>query len=245
MLGDGGMATILTPAPAGIDRERTFFLAMAIAIAVTAVGGFGFFILIGQSSFGAPWWVHVHALTMMGWVTLYLVQNLLVWQGNLALHRRLGMVGAAWSVWMVLVGFTVTALSLAAGRAPPFFDPVFFLAMDWLNIFAFAGLVWAGIRLRRRTDWHRRLMLGGTLVALGPAWGRLLPLPLLGETVVWWIAGVLLLYFAAGMIYDWRTRGRVHPAYRWGVGVMLAFVLLIRPLAGFPPFVALARSITG
>jgi hypothetical protein len=146
---------------------------------------------------------------------------------------------------MLGVGITTTALSVSTHRAPPFFDPVFFLSMDWLNILVFAGMAWAGIAMRGRTDWHRRLMLGATIIVLGPAWGRLMPLPLLREAVIWPISGLLLLYFAAGMIFDLRPRGSIHPAYGVGVAVMIGFTLLIAPLASLPAFVALAHAISG
>lgn len=227
------------------DSEKTFFFVMAIVVAATAIIGFSFARLIGLSSFGAPWWVHVHALIMMSWVGLFLAQTGFIWQGNRAAHRRLGRIGAVWIGWMLMVGLLTTAWSLGARRAPPFFDPVFFLAMDWLNMIAFAAMAWAGIALRHRTDWHRRLMLGATIIVIGPAWGRLMPLPILREGVVWPISGLLLLYFGAGLIYDLRTRGRVHPAYGVGVAVLAAFVLLIRPIAAIPAFAELAHKITG
>jgi hypothetical protein len=33
------------------------------------------------------------------------------------------------------------------------------------------------------------------------------------------------------MVYDWRSRGRVHPAYWWGFGALMA-VQLSRPFVG-------------
>lgn len=238
------MATILPQGALTPNSERAFFFYMAIAIAVTAVTGFGFFIAIGQSHFTAPWWVHIHAITMMGWVSLYLLQNGLVWTGNVRFHRQLGLLGAAWAIWLPIVGISITAMSLHAGRAPPFFDPAFFLAMDWLGIVGFAALSWTGLIIRQRQDWHKRLMLSGTLVVIAPAWGRLLPLPLLGNLVIWPIMVVLLLYFGAAMIFDLRKLGRVHPAYYWGVGVHVGVTLLIPAFAVFPPLVAFATALT-
>ena len=42
------------------------------------------------------------------------------------------------------------------------------------------------------------------------------------------------------MIYDWRTRGRPHPAYLWGGGLTLAVQLLRVPLSTSGPWLALA-----
>lgn len=239
------MATLAASDVTAVQKERAFFFYMSLAIAVNVVAGFVFFLAIGQSSFGAPWWVHVHAVTMMGWVGLYVTQNFLVWRGQLANHRQLGLLVAAWSVWMVPVGLAVTAMNVHTHRSPPFFAADFFLAMDWLNIVVFAGLVWTAVRLRQRSDWHKRLMLGGMITLMGPGVGRLLPLPLLRENVIWAILLVQLVYFAIAMLYDRRTQGRVHPAWYWGLGLQVAFALLINPLAALPPFQALVQSIAG
>ena len=67
------MATI-PGAPARLEqRERTFFFAMALMIGLTVVLTFSLFIATGLSSFGAPWWVHIHAVTYMAWIGFSLV----------------------------------------------------------------------------------------------------------------------------------------------------------------------------
>src|SRR5688572_4580991 len=99
------MTTItLTDSPSVEQRERLFFLAMAMSIVMTVVIGFSLFLVVGISSFGAPWWVHVHAVTFMAWIGFYLMQNVLVYTGNTALHRQLGLLGVALAGWMVIVG---------------------------------------------------------------------------------------------------------------------------------------------
>ncbi len=47
------------------------------------------------------------------------------------------------------------------------------------------------------------------------------------------------------MVFDWRTRGRVHPAYVWGLGAMVAMAALIELVARIPAFVAFGARITG
>ena len=37
------------------------------------------------------------------------------------------------------------------------------------------------------------------------------------------------LLIVAAMVHDWRSHGRVHPAYWWGFGITL-IALLLRPL---------------
>lgn len=231
------------PAPDREQRERLFFFSAAVAIAATVIAGFGAFALLGVSSFGAPWWVHVHGVSFMAWVGIYLTQNFLILKGRTSEHRRLGRVGAWWAAWMVLIGLVLTPVTLAVGRVPPFFTPAHFLALDWVNVVCFAGLVTAAIRLRKRTDWHRRLMLCATICVIAPALGRLLILA--GVTASWSIVSMLLMYVALAMAADRVIRGRVHPAYLWGFGAIFAMIPLITLLAGFPPLVALAQQLGG
>ena len=221
--------------------ERLFFVFMAAAIAVTVIFAFGMWFLIGHSTFASPWWVHVHAISFMSWIAFYLTQNVLVLRNQVALHRRLGRVGAGFAAWMVIVGFLLTANSLALHRSPPFFTPAFFLALDWMNVVTFAGLVIAGLANRRRTDWHRRLMLCATVSVMAPALGRILVWQ--GAMTAWTNAASLLAYIIVAMIADGLIRGRIHPAYLWGSGAIVAWALSIEILTRLPPFVALADRI--
>ena len=227
------------------DRDRGFFLIMAIAIVVTVVAGFTLQLAAGRSSFGAPWWVHVHGVSFMIWLGLYLAQSLLAGRGRMMLHRRLGWFATFYVGWMVAVGIGATALSVATHRVPPFFAPNVFLVMDWLTVLVFAGLTWAGVRMRRRTDWHRRLMLCGAIEVMTPGAGRLLPLPLLGDWIIWTIWAIMLAYGAVAMAHDLITRGKVHPAYLWGFGTITLATALMRPLAFTPPVLALTGMLAG
>lgn len=226
------------------QKERLFFLIMSMVIAVTVVIAFGLFFNAGFSSFGAPWWVHIHAVTYTLWIALYIAQNILVYRNNLVLHRKLGRMGAVYAVWAVIVGLVLTPITLMVGRSPPFFTPSFFLALDWTNIVVFALLMYAAIANCKRSDWHRRLMLCATVCLIAPAWGRLIVLSgselTSGNNV-----GALLVYIAVAMIADWFIRGRVHPAYFWGFASLVGMGVLIELLAAFPPLIDLAARIVG
>jgi hypothetical protein len=181
-------------------------------------------------------------VTFVGWITLYVVQNTLVFRNDVALHRRLGRIGAVYAGWMVFVGLVLTPLTLAVGRSPPFFTPAYFLALDWVNIAVFGALVYAAIRNRRRTDWHRRLMLCATICVIAPAWGRLIVLT--GNTMTAELnVAMLLLYVVVAILFDWGNRGRVHPAYAWGAGALVAFAAATELLAMWPFFAASAAGI--
>ena len=239
------MATIASPEASPLQRERAFFFYMALACLVTVLVGFGQFFAIGASSFDAPWWVHLHAVTMGTWVLLFVAQNTLVFRGNVAAHRTLGAFGAAWSVWVFALGMVVTVWDIQTHRVPPFFRPNYFLVMDWLNMLAFAALAWAAIRLRDRSDWHKRLMLGAMIQLISVAIGRIVFPQIFDERGNWLVMAILLGYFAVAMAFDKRTRGSVHPAYWWGAGALVGYISLTFALADLPPVVALAEKIAG
>jgi hypothetical protein len=236
------MTSIAIDRPSAEQSERLFFLVMALAIAATVALGFGLWYRAGISSFDAPWWVHVHAVTFVTWIAFYLIQNTLIFRNDVALHRRLGWFGAGLAAWMVLVGLVLTPVRLAVHRSPPIFTPSYFLALDMANIVFFGGLIIAAIANRKRTDWHRRLALCATICVIAPAWGRLLDLSGITITAATNVSA-LLVYVVVAMIADWRIRGRVHPAYLWGFAALIGMGVADEALAAFPPFIHFANAL--
>lgn len=230
--------------PLSIARDDRFFLTMAIIMALINVAGFSLQLAMGRSSFVAPWTVHAHALIFFGWTAFYVLQSALVAGGSIALHRRLGWIGAGWAVVIVLVGIATTVMMVRRGTTPFFFQPVFFLFMNSLSVLAFGGLVTAAIRLRRRTDWHRRLLFCAMAVLTGPAWGRLLPLPLMIPWAAWGVFVAVMLFPLAGMIADKRRTGVVHRAWWWGAGAIMATQVAMGAVAFSGPGLALYEAVT-
>ena len=72
---------------------------------ITIVAGFSTQYLMGRSTFASPLRVHLHAFFFMGWVAIYLLQNIFVATGRMHLHRRLGWIAAAWIIPMVIMGW--------------------------------------------------------------------------------------------------------------------------------------------
>ena len=237
------MATLAQPRSAPDVGDERFFLRGAILMTITIVAGFSLQLAMGRSSFGSPLRVHAHAIAFMGWVAIYLLQNIFVATGRMSLHRRLGWVAAVWMVPMVVLGCLVTAAMVRAGHVPFFFRPLQFLIFDPVTVFAFAGLTIAAVKLRRRTEWHRRLHFCGMSLLLGPAFGRLLPLPLL-QPLAWEASfAACLLFPFAGMWADVRRSGAVHPAWRWGVAVMVGSFVLIEAITYSPVGTAIYHAV--
>lgn len=214
------MATLAHPGPAASARE-SFWPISAALMMVLLIAGFSVQVAMGRSTFAAPLYVHAHALLFFGWAVLYLAQNLLVGTGNIALHKRLGWLSVLWIPAMLALGLIVTVAMVRRGGVPFFFQPLYFLVMDPLTLLVFAGLAATAIRLRRRTQWHRRLMFCGMAILMGPGIGRLIPMPLLIPYAGWAVFAVVILFPIAGIARDLRREGRVHPAWWWGLGTIV------------------------
>jgi hypothetical protein len=213
------MATIVVGGKAARGEHRFYFI-LALVMAFVLIAGFSVQLAAGRSSFNAPWFVHLHGVTFFGWTFYYVLQTGLAANGSLALHRRLGWVGAAWAVALVVVGIATTVVMVRRGAAPFFFTPLGFLLMNRLSVLSFAGLIAAAIALRRRTEWHRRLITCGMALLTGPGWGRLLPMPFLIPWADWAVFCAVLIVPLVGVIADLRRSGRVHPAWWIGIAVM-------------------------
>jgi hypothetical protein len=238
------MTTVVDGLPTSAGRDDGFFLGGAIAMTLVIVAGFSLQLAMGRSSFASPPLVHAHAIVFMGWVAIYVLQNVFVARGAMTFHRRLGWVAACWVVAMLVLGCLVTAAMVRRGQAPFFFRPLQFLIFDPATLFAFAGLVVAAILLRRRTDWHRRLQFCGMSLLLGPAFGRLLPMPLLAPWAWEVTLAVCAVFPLVGMAADVRRNGRAHPAWLAGRAVRAGVLVVTEAVTYSPAGDAIYRVVT-
>ena len=224
-------------------RERRFYFIMACVMAFILVAGFSTSLAFHRSSFAVPIIYHIHAFTFFGWIVLYLAQTWLGSTGSVALHKRLGWLALVWLPAMVILGITVTTYVIRTDGGPFFFAQNEFLFGNWFGILTFAGLVAWAITLRRRTDWHSRLMLVAMAAITGPGWGRLLPMPFIPQPFV--ISSLLFpaIFVGVGMIADRRRSGRVHPAYLYGIAIMAGSMGLTEAIAYSPVGYSVTRTI--
>ena len=238
------MATIAQPPLAPSVGDERFFLRAAFIMTLIIVAGFSFQLAMGRSTFASPLRVHIHALLFMGWVAIYLTQNILVAAGKVALHRKLGWVAAGWMTAMIVSGFVVTVAMVRSGTVPFFFQPLHFLVFDPVAVSTFGALTTAAILLRRRTEWHRRLHFCGMTILIGPAFGRMLPMPLL-QPWSWEAAfAVALLFPIAGLLADIRRWGRVHTAWKWGIAAILGSFAVTQAITYSPLGTAIYDKVT-
>jgi len=214
---------------ARLPRSR-FFLSAGLLVVGLVLAGFGpiFLAELRSGLANMPLLLHVHAVLMGLWLAIFLLQVALIMKGQAHLHRKLGKFGAALAVLVVVVGIGV-ALSLAKRSMPDDIAGLSFLATSFGDLLIFAALIIAGLLMRRRSDWHSRLMLLANLSLLAPAIARI-PLDFIRSGPEWLLFvlhdAVLLVIFVADGFGSKRARFSVHPAFIWG-GLL---ILLAQPL---------------
>lgn len=236
------MATAAAPRRTPVQGTR-FFLIMALVMALVIIAGFSLNLAMGRSSFAAPWPFHVHGVIFMSWLGLYLAQNVTIASGHVALHVRLGQFAYIWIPAMVAAGVMIILTSVRGSGGPFFFAQNEFLISNTAGLLVFGGLALWALRVQRYSGWHRRLMLVAMSALTGPGLGRLLPMPLL-IPYAWPIAvSASFVFGGTAMLADWRTNGRVHPAYWWGMGINVGVFLASMALAYSPLGYAITQAV--
>lgn len=191
-----------------------------------------------------PLLLHVHGLLMTSWVLLFIAQTRLVAAHRVDLHRRLGVLGGVLFVLVPVIGSIIAVHGAAAGHSPgP--PPLMFLAVPLFNLVAFTSLAGGGLWLRRRhSDWHKRLMLVATLNLLPPAVGRFIAeyVHLPGLPLAFVLADLAII---GCMVHDRIRRGRLHPAFVWGLALTVLCQVVSLAIAATPAWLRVATWLTG
>jgi len=215
-------------------RERLFFGGMAIAMLATVIAGFGptyYFSTVSGSTLALTRTLHLHGAVFTTWMVLLVLQTTLVAAGRTDVHRQLGVFGAVLGACMLALAAYVPITRVQAGlMVPPAGIPVgVLLAIALASAVVFPVLLGAALLLRTRSDFHKRLMLIATIELVTAAVGRL---PVIGAAGPPAFFAVTDLFLAAIVIYDFSTRGRIHPATLWG-GLFLIASQPLRLAIGF------------
>lgn len=228
------------------SARLSFWAKMAIGISVFIVFGFVQFSLRGFVDYrSAPLVMHLHGIAMVSWLALLTTQSVLAGNGNLAVHRRLGWTSAVMVPLIIVLASLTCFAAIRSGRFPPFFTAPYFLALVHVGAAVFAALVATAVARRGQRDWHRRLMVGSTILLMEPALGRVLPMPLIMPWGEWVSMVIQLGMVALIMRHDRRELGRVHPAT---TAVFLAVALshvLVEMLAITPWWIAFTARVAG
>lgn len=167
--------------------------------------------------------VHLHGWTFFAWYVLLVVQSSLVFSRKVSLHRTLGGLSIALAALMVATGLLVVGVRMADAlvTGDPFWlesGPAVFATLLLFLVFYIAA-----IRMRRRPDWHKRLMIIASVGGMGAATFRVC-LVLFGPDWAMWLGLIgSNIFIVTGIVRDIFYDKRVHPA--WWIGLSTCVVL--------------------
>lgn len=202
-------------------REHQFFFSMALLIAAVVFVGFSrtyylahFFHVQHPPAPPPGRIVEVHAAVFTGWIALLVAQTSLAASGRTDIHSRLGLIGLVLAPMLVVLGVLVALEMLKRFSGVPHFNSAAIFAVALSEITGFAVPTFFALRLRRRSGYHKRLILIGTIAMMTAAFGRwpmhfLLHRPLSAMLCTF---SLLLLIIA----HDLASLGKVHRATALG-----------------------------
>jgi hypothetical protein len=230
------MATIASPVSARLKSDRIFYTSMGLAIAAIVFAGFArsyylsYWIPTPQGFRELDGLLHFHAAFFSAWVVLMVVQPMLIASRNVPLHRTLGYAGAAIAAAMFVVGHVASVAAMHGGFIG-MGDPLAFYVIPFMAINSFGLFAALAIYFRNRAETHKRLILLANVPLLEASIARI-PLDMIVAGAPFsFIFGPNIL-IVAGMIYDWRTRGKIHRVWIWGGLATLALQVIRFPLMG-------------
>jgi hypothetical protein len=187
-----------------------------------------------------------HGLMFTLWMALLVTQTQLVSARRTETHMKLGTAAMLLAIALIPVMYLTAVWGVARESHPPFTDALNWTAIPLAVIPAFAFLIYEAWRRRREAQWHKRLMLGATIMfAAGPGFSRipLSPQTFWGFTVQLLVGTALL--FLPLFIWDRRTQGRVHPATWTGYAVATAAGIVPLALIYTNSWAAIAAKLPG
>jgi len=229
----------------GSSRADRFYTWFGVSFALVVFTGFArtYYLKLVFGTPALPLLLHLHGLVMTFWVTLFVVQVRLVASHRTDLHRALGVVGAFLAALVVSLA-TVASIGMARRDtiAHPHSEyPLALLALQLIGlVLVFAILISVALYLRRRPDYHKRLMVLALLRLLPPATTRL-PVAFIQRGGVPILIGIDVVSVLVVVIIDSIKHRRLHPAFGWGGLLLVASDLLVVLLSGTSAWLRFAR----
>jgi hypothetical protein len=234
------------PARCATGQRDSFALTMALVMLAVNLVGFAPTLYL-RPLFDPPpipLYLYVHGILGTAWFVLVSAQALLVANGRIAVHRRLGWGGACVAAAVLISGVVTStnmvprnvALGLTSAADIELYSAV--TTADYSAFIIFPALVLFGVIFRRRADVHKRLMLLASLSILGPALARIaswlapIPSPI--------VPLLLLGFLAAFLVHDLWSRRRPHAATVLGILLLMGTFIGMR-LAGVGEAIVEAR----
>lgn len=248
----------MVAATAGAARaeHRTFYVWMAGIFILIAFGGFipTYWAKLADGTFTGHPILYIHGTLFFTWTLFYFVQTVLVASGRTMDHRAWGVAGVSLASLMACTVLLAAINSMKVAEVIGMGDQARRFSIVSLSaLVLFVAFFATAIANNRRPELHKRLMILAMIPLMQAASARVFmtlfaPPGAVGPppVIVAIPPGVLMcLLGVAGMVYDWRTRGRPHPAYLIGLPIVLAQILLCVPISATPQWMAIAKAVEG
>lgn len=204
--------TISAVLPPRTDRNAYVVWMAVIWAAMLAGFGLDFRRYLGETP-PPPAILHIHAAVYVFWLVLVSIQILLVQNGNIRLHMRLGWATAIVSAAMVPLGLVAALVDQARQAGHPDYAPQF-LALEFEEMFAFSMCIVAGLLARRNLAEHKRWMILSAVAISDAGFARIWTVGIdrtFPGPFGWWLEyfwGITLLLIAM-LAWDWFRHKRV------------------------------------
>jgi hypothetical protein len=219
---DRAMATIIATEPpqqrpSPRTREHQFFWGMSLLMTLIVFIGFSRTYFLASYFHAKPLAapiVHIHAAAFTSWMLLLLAQTSLAASGRTNIHRRLGIAGMVLAPIVFVLGVVVATEMLRRLSTAPGLDSSRIYAVALSEVTGFiVPTLWA-FRLRRRSAYHKRLIIIGTIAMMTAGFGRWPVHALLHKPLPAMVCTFALLLLV--IAYDLATIRKVHRATALG-----------------------------
>lgn len=228
--------------------DRRLFGLVAILFPLTILIGFGrtYYLKFAMDSQPVPSiLVHVHGMLMSAWIVFFAVQVWLIRSKQARIHMKLGILGIAIGIAMVIAGFFTAAAAAKYGTssAPADIPPLAFMIVPIFDLILFTLFFGAAIFYRKRPAAHKRLMLLTVINFLPPALARF-PFAFVPAAGPLFFFGVPTLLAIGFLAYDTWQNGKVNVPYLIGTVILIASYPLRLVLAGTDTWMSFATWLT-
>jgi len=198
------------------DRATLFYVGFALAGLLVVALGFGvtYVLPMARRTFFAPWFVHLHGATALGWILLLIGQAVLVRWRRTPLHRRIGQLALPLALLVWASGIATAVWAAQRDLPEQGIAATSSMAGTVTGLSLYLMLVGAAVAMRRRPDWHKRLAMLATIQVLWPAFFRLRHLlPAVPNPDVTFAFVLAYSPIVVAAVRDYWRCGKIHPVW--------------------------------